>query len=84
MGDYLKKMEDLRIGNPNVKAALRHLKEFHRNPLIHQEHSLETIDESIAIMNGIHAIITYMLKEIENEEQTDGALAGDLSSPVRS
>jgi hypothetical protein len=47
-----------------VKAALRDLKNLHRNPLIHPDHSLESADEAIALMNGIHTVMVYMLKEI--------------------
>lgn len=64
MGDYLAEMNKKNVGNPNVKAALKDLKDLHRNPLIHPEHSLESADEAIALMNGIQTVIVYMLKEI--------------------
>jgi hypothetical protein len=64
MGDYLKEMNDKDVGDSKVKAALKDLKDLHRNPLIHPEHSLETADEAIALMNGIHTVMVYMLKEI--------------------
>lgn len=47
-----------------MKAALKDLKDLHRNPLIHPEHTLESPDEAIALMNGVHTVMVYMLKEI--------------------
>ncbi|HML07231.1 MAG TPA: hypothetical protein VK430_03760 [Xanthobacteraceae bacterium] len=64
MGDYLNEMNQKKVGDDKVKAALKDLKDLHRNPLIHPEHSLETADEAIALMNGVHTVMVYMLKEI--------------------
>jgi hypothetical protein len=64
MGDYLREMDQRNVGNEKVKAALKDLKDLHRNPLIHPEHSLETADEAIALMNGVHTVMVHMLKEI--------------------
>jgi hypothetical protein len=64
MGDYLNEMNTQKVGDEKVKAALKDLKDLHRNPLIHPEHSLETADEAIALMNGVHTVMVYMLKEI--------------------
>jgi hypothetical protein len=64
MGDYLNEMNQKKIGDEKVKAALKDLKDLHRNPLIHPEHSLESADEAIALMNGVHTVMVYMLKEI--------------------
>lgn len=64
IGDYLKAMEKHQIGDPNVIAALRHLKDFHRNPLIHPDHTLENVDQAIALLNGIHTVAVYMLATI--------------------
>jgi hypothetical protein len=64
MGVYLREMDNRNVGDLKVKAALRDLKDLHRNPLIHPEHSLESVDEAIALMNSIHTVVLYMLKEI--------------------
>ena len=64
MGDYLKQLDDLNAGDQKVRSALKDLKDLHRNPLIHPEHSLESADEAIALMNGIHTIMVHMLKVI--------------------
>lgn len=64
MGDYLQEMDKRKVGDAKVKAALKDLKDLHRNPLIHPDHSLETADDAIALMNGVHTAMVYMLKEI--------------------
>lgn len=64
MGDYLAEMDKADLGDTKVKAALRHLKDFHRNPLVHPEHSIESTDEAVALMNSIHTVIVNMLREI--------------------
>jgi hypothetical protein len=64
MGDYLKEMNDRGVGDPKVKAALKDLKDLHRNPLIHPEHSLESVDDAIGLMNGIHNVMVNMFKEM--------------------
>jgi hypothetical protein len=64
MGDYLAGLDNLKAGDPKVKAALRVLKDLHRNPLMHPEESLETVDDAIALKNAIHTVIVHMLKEI--------------------
>lgn len=63
MGDYLAAMDKKKVGDEKVKAALRHLKDFHRNPLIHPEDVL-TADEAIALMNGVHTVMVQMLRDI--------------------
>jgi hypothetical protein len=62
MGDYLNEMKQKNFGDEIVRAAIEHLVKFHRNPLIHPEQNIETADEAIALMNGIHNVIVQMLK----------------------
>lgn len=57
-------MDKQGFGDPKVKTALRDLKDLHRNPLIHPEHSLNSAEEAIALMNGVHNVMVYMLQEI--------------------
>lgn len=64
MGSILKKLTDNNWGDPKVRASLENLKNFHRNPIIHPEQSIESIDEAIALMNSIHTAVVQMLKEI--------------------
>lgn len=64
MGVYLAAMDKAGIGDGRVKASLRDLKDYHRNPLIHPEHSLESTDEAVALMNAVQNAVVQMLKEI--------------------
>jgi hypothetical protein len=64
MGDYLNGLNNLNAGNTKVKAALKDLKDLHRNPLIHPEESLDNVDEAVALMNGVHTAVLNMLKEM--------------------
>jgi hypothetical protein len=50
MGDYLNELNKLNAGDAKVKAALKDLKDLHRNPLIHPEQTLENVDDAIALM----------------------------------
>jgi len=62
MGDYLKKMTDLGVGDPKVIAALQQLKDLHRNPLMHPDETLETVDEAISLMGAVRSAMGEMLK----------------------
>lgn len=64
MGDYLAELDRLKKGDDKVKSALRALKDLHRNPLIHPEHSLETTEEAISLLSQIRATVGYMLPAI--------------------
>ena len=62
IGIFLEKLDKLKKGDAKVKAALRDLKDLHRNPVLHPEDTLETIDEAIALMNNVHTAVVHMLK----------------------
>lgn len=64
MGVYLHELEKMDKGNKSVRAHLQSIKDFHRNPLMHPEQSLETVEEAIDLMAAIRCAIGYMLKEI--------------------
>jgi hypothetical protein len=84
MGDYLNEMDKNNIGDAKVKTALRDLKDLHRNPLIHPEHSIDKAEEAIALMNGVHNVIVYMLLEIPAIAPTPAIPAGGKSLPASS
>lgn len=46
-------------------AALRDLKDLHRNPSMHPEHTLESVDEAVTLLNAMDAPISHMLRIIE-------------------
>jgi len=64
MGELLAAMDTQNVGDKRVKAALRDIKDLHRNPLVHPEQSLESIDEAIALLGGIQAAVVPMLAAI--------------------
>lgn len=64
MGDYLKIMNDLKVGDKKVKAALRDLKDLHRNPLMHPEDHIADTSDAVALMGNVNAAMTLMLKAL--------------------
>ncbi len=64
MGRYLDELNKKEAGNPSVRAHLKSIKDFHRNPMMHPEQSLESVDQAIDLMSAIRCAIGYMLKEI--------------------
>lgn len=81
MGVYLAALDKLDKGNKSVRAHLQSIKDFHRNPLMHPEQSLGTVDEAIDLMAAIRCAIGYMLKEIPVPvPPLAGAFLGDHAS----
>ena len=68
MGVYLRELDRLKVGKPAVRSHLRSIKDFHRNPLMHPEQSLDTVDQAIDLMAAIRCSIGYMLQEIPGDE----------------
>ena len=64
MGNYLQKLTSMGCGDAKVIAGLDALRDLYRNPLIHPEQSLESIDEAIALVNAVHTVVVRMLREI--------------------
>ena len=64
IGDYLSELNKHKAGDPKVLSALKDLKDLHRNPLIHPEDTLESVDEAIAVLGSIQSVIVHMLKAI--------------------
>lgn len=82
MGVYLAALEKADKGNKLVRAHLQSIKDFHRNPLMHPEQSLETVDQAIDLMSAIRCAIGYMLKEIPMQPVAAIPLAvPDVASP---
>ncbi|WP_156488822.1 MULTISPECIES: hypothetical protein [unclassified Erythrobacter] len=64
MGVYLSALRDAGAGKKSTLSQLQSLKDFHRNPLMHPEQSLETVDAAIDLMAAIRCSVGYMLDEI--------------------
>lgn len=64
IGGYINELNSLKRGDAKVLSALKDLKDLHRNPLIHPEDSFEDVDEAMALMGSILAVMVHMLKVI--------------------
>ncbi len=85
IGDYLKALDDRGAGDSRVKSALRDLKNLHRNPLIHPEHSLESVDDAVALMGGVHVAMLHMLKTMPDvPSPVAAAISGAVAITVGS
>jgi len=74
MGAYIKELERLKLGTPTVRSALKDLKDLHRNPLIHPDQSLDSVDDAIALLGSIHAVVVPMLKAIPDPSAVVAAI----------
>lgn len=76
MGVYLDALNKLDAGNESVRAHLKSIKDFHRNPLMHPEQTLDTVDQAIDLMSAVRCAIGYMLKEIPAPITASQAILG--------
>ena len=70
IGDYLKKMETLDVGDRKVIDVLKSLKDLHRNPLMHPEDTIGSADEVLSLYAAVRAAIGYMLDRISTDTPT--------------
>jgi hypothetical protein len=80
IGVYIQKMEKLGVGEPKVIAALKQIKDLHRNPLMHPEETL-TLDDAIGIFGIVHSAMGSMLREIPVTNPIAKGFAEVLPSP---
>lgn len=64
MGDFIKKLKELQVGDDKVIALLQSLKDHHRNPLMHPDYAIATTEEAISVYAAVRAGIGYMLDSI--------------------
>lgn len=64
MGVLLTKLKQLKKGDPSIIAALDNIREFHRNPLMHPDHHIETSDQAENLYAAIRAAMGYMLEQL--------------------
>lgn len=62
IGVYISEMEKHEIGDPNVISALRDIKNLHRNPTIHADQSLSSVEDAIDLYGAVRAAISAMAK----------------------
>jgi hypothetical protein len=70
IGAYIDAMKGAGFKDQKVFSALAGLKNFHRNPVMHPDEALETIDDAIALFGAINSVIIYMLKALPPEPLT--------------
>lgn len=81
---YVDAMKNAHLDNKQVLGALSTLNSFHRNPVIHPDQSLVSVDEAIALLGIVQACVQQMLKEVPQPplklESPVGSVSG-LSNP---
>ena len=60
IGAYIREMETAKVGDGKVLTALRQIKDFHRNSLMHPEETLD-LDQAIALLGIVQSAIVAML-----------------------
>lgn len=71
IGRYINEMEKAQKGDGKVLTALRQIKDFHRNSLMHPEETLN-LDEAIALLGIVQSAVVAMLPTIEAPKQNEG------------
>lgn len=61
LGNYLKQMEEKGYGDAKVVAALKQIKDLHRNGLMHPQDKL-TVEEAIELLGICQSAVSAMLK----------------------
>ena len=64
MGTMVSSMNDNGVGDPNIRAALGNIINFHRNPIAHPDHHIESSDEAISLYAAVRACMGYMLDKL--------------------
>lgn len=68
MGEYLKIMKEKNAGDKKVISVLQSIKDLHRNPVMHPEQRIETVEEAISLLAAVRSCIGYMLDRIPSAE----------------
>ncbi|WP_230781585.1 hypothetical protein [Sphingomonas sp. Leaf37] len=69
MGDYINIMKTKGVGDQRILEVLKGLKDLHRNPLMHPDDSIDTIDEALSLYAAVRAAIGYMVDRITTDPQ---------------
>lgn len=72
MGTMLSSMEQHSVGDVNIKAALKNITVFHRNPIAHPDHHIESGDDALSLYASIRAAMGYMLDKLPVVEMASG------------
>jgi hypothetical protein len=64
MGTMVSSMEQHDVGDSNIRAALKNITNFHRNPIAHPDHKIADGDEALSLYAAIRACMGYMLDKL--------------------
>lgn len=64
IGAYIDAMKNAQFKDQKIFGALAALKDFHRNPVLHPDDRLESIEDAIALLGVVNTVIAYMLTAI--------------------
>ncbi|MGQ2991984.1 MAG: hypothetical protein ACT6RD_12815 [Brevundimonas sp.] len=64
LGTMTSSMKQNGVGDTNIIAALDNIREFHRNPIAHPDHSLGSDEEALSLYASIRAAVGYMLDKL--------------------
>ena len=64
IGAYIDAMKNHQVGDKVVFGALSTLAHLHRNPVLHPDQRLESVEEAIALLGSINTVVSYMLKTL--------------------
>ncbi len=64
MGTLLAAMKKDNKGDKDILAALDNIKNFHRNPISHPDHRIESAEEAMSLLAAIRAAMGYMLDRL--------------------
>jgi len=64
IGAYIDAMKNAQFKDQKIFGALAALKDFHRNPVLHPDDRLESIEDAIALLGVVNTVIAYMLMAI--------------------
>ena len=69
MGTMLSSMEQHNVGDINIRAAIKNITVFHRNPIAHPDHQIDTSDDALCLYASIRAAMGYMLDKLPDTEE---------------
>lgn len=64
MGTMLSSMEQHDVGDVNIRAALKNIVVFHRNPIAHPDHHISSSEEAISLYASVRAAMGFMLERL--------------------
>ena len=72
LGFYLRGLSEKNFGSSFVVAALRDIKDLHRNPTMHADQTLKSVEEALDLQGAIRAAVGAMLRDIPISETDAG------------